>query len=303
MAPYPHETSSRARSAPPAARAGAAGRCWARPRYASMTFASRWISAGVPSAIFSPWSRTETRSQRPITTFMLCSMRRMVFPSARSFPMRRLISADSLGFMPASGSSRRSRRAPVASARATSSRRCCPYGRFRARSFRRSDSPTKSRASSAASVICCSSARAHAGRRSAPNSSARDRQWYPTRRLSRADISPKSWMFWKVRATPSPGMRCAGRPTRSCPATATRPATGRYTPVITFSIVVLPEPLGPMSARISPSSTARSTPDSARSPPNSIVTPATSRRLIALAYPAACPAAGARRRRRRPMAP
>ena len=34
----------------------------------------------MPSAIFSPWSRTVTRSLMPMTTFMSCSMSRIVKP-------------------------------------------------------------------------------------------------------------------------------------------------------------------------------------------------------------------------------
>ncbi len=46
------------------------------PKYALITPASSWISFGVPSAIFTPYSKTATLSAVPITTFMSCSMRR-----------------------------------------------------------------------------------------------------------------------------------------------------------------------------------------------------------------------------------
>src|SRR5213594_4565706 len=46
--------------------------------------------------------------------------------------------------------------------------------------------------------------------------------------------------------------------------------------------VVLPEPFGPMSARISPSSTRRSTRESAQRPPKFSVTPSISRSAIGL---------------------
>ena len=36
------------------------------------------LGAGVPSAILSPWSSTATRSEMPITTFMSCSISRIV---------------------------------------------------------------------------------------------------------------------------------------------------------------------------------------------------------------------------------
>ena len=52
-----------------------------------MTRGSRRTSSGVPSAIFSPWSRTVTRSLMPMTTFMSCSMSRTVRPSSRPQPV------------------------------------------------------------------------------------------------------------------------------------------------------------------------------------------------------------------------
>src|SRR5215204_5087440 len=45
-----------------------------------MTFGSARISAGKPSAIFSPKLRTTMRSEADITTFMLCSTRRSATP-------------------------------------------------------------------------------------------------------------------------------------------------------------------------------------------------------------------------------
>ena len=48
---------------------------------------SRAPRAGVPSAIFSPWSSTVTRSEMPMTTLMSCSISRMVSPrSSRRRP-------------------------------------------------------------------------------------------------------------------------------------------------------------------------------------------------------------------------
>ena len=70
----------------------------------------RWTSAGVPSAIFSPWSRTVTRSLMPMTTFMSCSISRIVRPSSVAQRAHEVRSARrvSSGFMPAVGSSSRS---------------------------------------------------------------------------------------------------------------------------------------------------------------------------------------------------
>src|SRR5690606_39889757 len=82
-------------------------RCSAgRPRYASMTSSLVDTSWYDPSAIFTPWSSTITRSETSPTTRMSCSIIRTVKPlSLRSLPITSVSSADSLGFMPAVGSS------------------------------------------------------------------------------------------------------------------------------------------------------------------------------------------------------
>ena len=77
-----------------------------------MTFGSRRTSSGVPSAIFSPWSRTVTRSLMPMTTRMSCSMSSTVRPrSLRSRPM----SAHQLARLAAGSCRRSARRAAAAS--------------------------------------------------------------------------------------------------------------------------------------------------------------------------------------------
>src|SRR5471030_1162808 len=70
-----------------------------------MTSSLLWTSSAVPSAIFSPWSRTMTLSARSLTTLSLCSMSRMLNPiSAR---LRNWVASSivSAGFIPAVGSS------------------------------------------------------------------------------------------------------------------------------------------------------------------------------------------------------
>jgi hypothetical protein len=84
-------------------------------------------SWGEPSATFSPWSRTVIRSDTPMTTFMSCSISRIVRPrSSRTFCMKSVKRADSFGFMPAVGSSSSKSFGLDASARATSIRRWSP---------------------------------------------------------------------------------------------------------------------------------------------------------------------------------
>src|ERR1700704_5225330 len=100
---------------------------FAFPRYASMTSGSRWTASGTPSAIFVPWSSTVTRSEIPITTFMSCSIRRIVIlRSSRRRRINCVMRAVSLGSIPAVGSSSSSSVGSVARARAISSRRWSP---------------------------------------------------------------------------------------------------------------------------------------------------------------------------------
>ena len=92
-----------------------------------MTPGSRRISSGVPRAMSLPWSSTWIVSHTFMTTFMSCSMSRIVrWNSSRRRRMNCISSEDSWGFIPAAGSSSSRRRGAVPSARAISSRRCAP---------------------------------------------------------------------------------------------------------------------------------------------------------------------------------
>ena len=65
-------------------------------------------------------------------------------------------------------------------------------------------------------------------------------------------------------------MRCLTAATsvrRSWPSTWTVPASGRRSPSIISTVVVLPAPLGPSRPKISPASTAIDTPSTARMSP------------------------------------
>src|SRR5436190_7619698 len=99
------------------------------PRYASMTAGLVRTSAGVPSAIVRPKSRTCTRSAMLITRPMWCSTSSTVrSKSACSLRMNAARSWTSSWLRPPAGSSRRSSRGEDASARASSTRFCVPYG-------------------------------------------------------------------------------------------------------------------------------------------------------------------------------
>src|SRR5207249_3912974 len=75
------------------------------PKYASSTSGLSAISAGVPSAMRSPWLRTTMRRQSDITTSMLCSMTTNVKPRAFSSRMWATRFLIMVGFTPAMGSS------------------------------------------------------------------------------------------------------------------------------------------------------------------------------------------------------
>ncbi len=60
---------------------------------------------------------------------------------------------------------------------------------------------------------------------------------------------------------------CGGMSVMSLPSKTIMPAVGSTRPQTRLTKVVLPAPLGPMMARISPGMTAKSTPSTAFSPP------------------------------------
>ncbi len=82
-------------------------------------------------------------------------------------------------------------------------------------------------------------------------------------------------------------MACGLRPVMSRPRNDTLPPLGLWTPVTTLNKVVFPEPFGPTTPRISPSSMARSTPDNAVTPPNRLLNPRISRIGLIAALPKA----------------
>jgi hypothetical protein len=80
--------------------------------------------------------------------------------------------------------------------------------------------------------------------------------------------------FWNLRPMPSSAIAGSSRRVRSTePPNSTSPLSGRVLPVTTSIIVVLPAPLGPMIARISPGSMASESWLSALKPSKETVTP------------------------------
>src|SRR5687768_7385844 len=82
----------------------------------------------------------------------------------------------------------------------------------------------------------------------------------------------KRFEIWNVRVSPSAARRCVGMRVTSRPNNSMRPSVTGSAPAIRLNSVVLPAPLGPMSARRSPGRTASSTPSTARSPPKTFET-------------------------------
>src|SRR5579883_2391464 len=90
--------------------------------------------------------------------------------------------------------------------------------------------------------------------------------------FSSAVSSGKRRMFWNVRRTPSPAIRCAGSRSRRRPSNTMLPRSGRSTPEMRLSTVVLPAPFGPIRPCTLPCSTPNDTSSAARTPPNVRVT-------------------------------
>src|SRR3954464_6336016 len=74
-------------------------------------------------------------------------------------------------------------------------------------------------------------------------------------------------VIWNERARPLRARRGAGSAVMSSPAKVMRPPSGRMLPASWPMKVVLPAPLGPMMACVSPARTSRSMPSVARSAP------------------------------------
>src|SRR5439155_7976454 len=85
---------------------------------------------------------------------------------------------------------------------------------------------------------------------------------------------PRKWLvIGSERAGPSRDRAAASRGVTSRPAKRVVPASGLRSPASWPISVVLPAPLGPMSACVSPSSTSRSTRSVARRPPKLLLSP------------------------------
>ena len=186
-------------------------------------------SAGLPSAIFSPWSSTVTRSETPITTFMSCSISRIVsFSSSRSWRMN---SVSRCGLLRVHAGGRLVEQQQLRVGRQRPRDLHPPLvavGQLRGELVEDGLGAGRRRraARGPARASARSSRRTRGGRRIDPNSPARIRAWWPTITFSTAVIAPNRRMFWNVRATPS-AVITSGRARGDVAAAEVDPPLGR----------------------------------------------------------------------------
>ncbi len=227
----------------------------------------------------------------PKTTSMSCSTSRMVRrPPSASRRISARTRSRSPDPMPAVGSSRSSRRGAVASASAISSNLRSPCDSSAAGRSARSESPTSASIRHARSCTSGMPSRARRATSALP-SFARS----GTATFCSAVSCGKMFVTWKVRAMPARTRALGGKRVTAAPSSSTWPASGRSFPVSRLMSVVLPAPLGPITAVMPPGGRTRSTPATAVKSANALRTPrasssALTRRPCAAPHPAAAPA-------------
>ena len=120
-----------------------------------------------------------------------------------------------------------------------------------------------------------------------------------TSTFSRTVSDENSLRFWNVRTRPARAMEWEGSDVSPISPSCTSPEVGSTMPVITFTSVVLPAPLGPIKPTISRLETSIEAPSSARKPPNSTVTPLAERSRASGSGAATAAAGGFWRMKRR----
>src|SRR5688500_11436476 len=95
--------------------------------------------------------------------------------------------------------------------------------------------------------------------------------------LSRTVSRDSALVSWKVRTMPRRATLCAAIPPRSLPSKDQLPSLGLSKPVSRLKKVVLPAPLGPISAVMTPRCTSRCSTSTAVRPPKRRVTPSATR--------------------------
>ena len=200
-------------------------------------------SSAVPSTSTRPLFITVTRSASANTRSMSCSTSSTGM-SAEMRLIRLATRSRSAAASPASGSSSSSTRGPDASARPMSSRRWPPYDSVPA-SARSMPLKPRKRISSAVRRVTRSIARTS----DQPLKCDGSRACTARRRFSSIDTPENRLVIWNERASPAATVRCGARPgDRTRRRASTLPRSGANIPEIRLNTVVLPAPLGPISA-------------------------------------------------------
>ena len=166
------------------------------------------------------------------------------------------------------GSSSSSRRGFIASASAISTTRWSPWA---SSPTTRSALPDRSTVSISSSTRRASRARAARGSQGRPLTPAAVST--PMRTFSKTLSSGKTSVIWNVRTIPRRTRYTTERSRMLSPSNQISPALGGKKPVIRLKNVVLPAPLGPITARSSPSLMANETSRTACSLPKFRLTP------------------------------
>src|SRR5680860_976910 len=213
------------------------------------------------------------------TMSISCSVKRMVRPSFSASSLQRSITVRvSSGDMPAVGSSSSSSSGVLPRAMAISSTFLSPWERDTLGAFILSARPTFSR-------ICCVSSCTR------PRLDAKARSIIPRRESTETctfsqTLNPsKMLMSWNERLIPRWQMRYGATPVMSSPLKSTLPSSGCRCPVITLKSVVLPAPLGPITATMLPGCTCRLASLSAGKPAKDLSIPSTCNMLLSCRPP------------------
>ncbi len=160
-------------------------------------------------------------------------------------------------------------RGSQANASAISSRRRSPWERTAACSLARPASPTVSRSLWTRGFTSSMASSLRHGRSASPALASTGTEMFSST-VSRG----KTLVTWKVRAIPSDTRALGGSRVTSLPAKTMLPRSGRSLPARRLIKVVLPAPLGPMTAVMPPSCNVRSTPATAVKSSNGLRHPA-----------------------------
>jgi len=128
-----------------------------------------------------------------------------------------------------------------------------PYGRLAVTVCATEPRPSRSSSAAASAIGASNRATLRAQRRAAPVRS----QIAST--TDSSTVSPgNSVLIWNVRTRPRLTRSCIASRVTSVSPSSTRPAVGGYRPVSRLTSVVLPAPLGPISAWRAPTGSVRS---------------------------------------------